>query len=105
MYESLLRLTALPADTLVYCGHDYTVENYQFALTIEPGNEAILKRLNEVKKALKECKQTVPSTIRIEKETNIFLSSDAPEVKKALGMEKADAVQVFTKLRCRKDVF
>jgi len=105
MYQSLMRLAALPPDTLVYCGHDYTIENYQFALTIEPGNEKVLKRLNEVKKALKEGKQTVPSTIRIEKETNIFLSSDDPEVKKALGMESSDAAAVFTKLRCRKDVF
>jgi len=105
MYESLLRLAALPANTLVYCGHDYTVENYEFALTIERDNEKVAKRLQQIQTAVKEGDYTVPSTIGIERETNIFLRSDTAEVKRALGMKDDDAVAVFTKLRRRKDVF
>lgn len=74
MYNSLQKLADLPDETLVYPGHDYTQENYEFALTIEPDNET-------VKKALDNFGQTcavfsdVPSTIGREKETNVFIRS------------------------------
>ncbi|MHC4214919.1 MAG: hydroxyacylglutathione hydrolase, partial [Planctomycetota bacterium] len=72
MLDSLLRLADLPNDTLVYCGHDYTIENYEFALTIEPANPIFKQRLDEVKGG----DLSVPSTIGQEKQTNIFLQTE-----------------------------
>jgi hydroxyacylglutathione hydrolase len=88
MLDSLLKLADLPDDTLVYCGHDYTIENYEFALTIEPANSIFKERLEEVKGS----GLSVPSTIGCEKESNIFLRS-------------GHNVNVFAKLRRRKDFF
>ncbi|MHC4395409.1 MAG: hydroxyacylglutathione hydrolase [Planctomycetota bacterium] len=101
MLDSLLKLAKLPDDTLVYCGHNYTVENYEFALTIEPDNEAVKERLREVKKTTR----AVPSTIMQEKTTNPFLRSDTPGIKAGFGMPNAGTVEVFAEMRRRKDVF
>jgi hydroxyacylglutathione hydrolase len=105
MFDSLLTLASLPDDTLVYCGHDYTLENYEFALTIEPNNKAVKQRLQEIKETIKAGGFTVPSTILQEKTTNIFLRSDTNEIKTALKMPNAGAVDVFAELRRRKDIF
>jgi hydroxyacylglutathione hydrolase len=105
MWDSLRKLACLPDDTLVYCGHDYTVENYGFALSIEPDNQAVKRRLGEVTQAQKAGGQTVPSTILQERLTNPFLRADSPELKAALNMPGARAVDVFAELRRRKDVF
>ena len=101
MFESLQKLASLPDDTLVYCGHDYTLENYEFALSIEPDNQAIRQRLNDMRQG----GQTVPSTILQERTTNVFLLAGTPELKAALGMEQAKDFRVFTELRRRKDIF
>lgn len=105
MWESLGKLASLPDETLVYCGHDYTLENCEFALTIEPGNEAIEQRLNEIRQIQSRGGLAVPSTIAQEKMTNPFLRAGTPQLKAALGMERARAVEVFAELRRRKDVF
>ena len=105
MFDSLLKLASLPDDTLVYCGHDYTLENYEFALTIEPDNKAVRQRLQEIKQTIKAGGFTVPSTISQEKTTNIFLRSGTNEIKNALKMPNAGAADVFAELRRRKDVF
>ena len=105
MWDSLRKLACLPDDTLVYCGHDYTVENYEFALSIEPDNQAVRRRMAEVTQAQKAGGQTVPSTMLQERLTNPFLRADSPELKAALNMPQAQAVEVFAELRRRKDVF
>ena len=105
MYESLQRLASLPDDTLVYCGHDYTLENYEFASGIEPGNQVVKERLEQIRQLLKRDKLTVPSSILLERTTNCFLRADTPELKAALGMQDAQAVEVFAELRRHKDVF
>ncbi|MHC4104333.1 MAG: hydroxyacylglutathione hydrolase [Planctomycetota bacterium] len=105
MYDSLLKLASMPDDTLVYCGHDYTLENYEFALSIEPDSMAVRQRLQEIKQTVKAGGFTVPSTILQEKTTNIFLRSDTNEIKTAVKMPNAGAVDVFAELRRRKDVF
>ena len=105
MFDSLLTLASLPDDTLVYCGHDYTLENYEFAQTIEPDNKAVKQRLQEIKQTIASGGFTVPSTILQEKTTNIFLRSDTNDIKTALKMPGAGAVDVFAELRRRKDVF
>ena len=105
MWDSLLKLAGLPDETLVYCGHDYTAENYEFALSIEPDNQAVRQRLQEVRQVEKAGEPTVPSTILQEKTTNIFLRAGALEVKAALNMHEAGPVEVFAELRRRKDFF
>ena len=89
MWDSLQKLAALPNETHIYCGHDYTLENYQFALEIEPHNKTVQKRFNEIKQ--KHDGLTVPSTMSQEKQTNIFL--------------RAGNVETFAELRRRKDIF
>ena len=105
MRQSLLRLASLPNETLVYCGHDYTLENYEFASSIEPDNPAVRQRLDEIKQAHRQGRPTVPSTMLQEKATNPFLRADTPELKAALKMSQARAADVFAELRRRKDVF
>lgn len=105
MAESLQKLASLPNDTLVYCGHDYTLENYEFALGIEPGNKVVKERFEQIKQMLKRGELTVPSTMLQERNTNCFLRAGTPELKAALGMQDAQAVEIFAELRRRKDIF
>ena len=105
MYNSLSRLTALPADTRVYCGHDYTVEDYEFALTVEPANDAVRQLLQKAKENSAARKPTVPSTIEQEKLTNSFLRTDSAQIRQTLNMTKAQPHEVFAELRRQKDTF
>lgn len=73
MYESLRKLGELPSDTQIYCGHEYTVANGEFAMNIEPDNGTLRQRLNTVKAARARGEPTLPSTIREELQTNVFL--------------------------------
>jgi hydroxyacylglutathione hydrolase len=74
MYQSLQRLAQLPDDTVVYCGHDYTVENYQFGLTIEPDNTHIQQCLLAAEES-----SPLSSTIGQEKQTNVFMRAGSTE--------------------------
>lgn len=103
MWRSLLRLRDLPEDTLVYCGHDYTVENLEFAAHLEPGNEAVSRRLAGVRAMVAGGEPTVPSTIASERATNPFLRSDTQAMRLAVGLPAAPDVEVFAELRRRKD--
>jgi hydroxyacylglutathione hydrolase len=105
MWDSLQKLAPLPDNTLVYCGHDYTLENYEFASGIEPGNQVVNERLDQVRQLETQGKPTVPSSILLEKTTNCFLRAGTPELKAALGMQDIQTVKVFAELRRRKDVF
>lgn len=105
MWTSLSKLMSLPDDTRVYCGHEYTQSNGRFALTLEPGNAALTARMDEVIASRQAGKPTVPSTMGLEKKTNPFLRPDSVEIRKSLGMEKADNVAVFGEIRARKDKF
>lgn len=105
MFESLSRLTALPGDTIVYSGHEYTAANAKFALTVEPGNAALQNRAAAVEKARAANNPTVPSLLSEELATNPFLRSDSPEVQATVGLVGADPVEVFTEVRRRKDNF
>ena len=73
MFSSLHRLAALPADTLVCCGHEYTDSNARFAVTVEPGNAALLARVAEVKRLRAAGQATIPSRLRDELAENPFL--------------------------------
>lgn len=105
LWESLMRLAALPDETLVYCGHDYTAENYEFALSIEPDNRAVVEQLRRLTHDAAQGRPTVPSTIARERATNIFLRAGQSAVKVALGMIEASPEQVFAELRRRKNLF
>ncbi len=105
LWQSLQKLTTLPNETLVFPGHDYTQENYEFALTIVPGNPEVKSRLDEIKKNQRRGSPTVPSTILQEKTTNVFLNANNPEIKAVLNMPNAPDEEVFTELRRRKNIF
>lgn len=105
MWASLCRLMQLPDETLVFCGHEYTVENMQFAAELEPKNRDVRSRLAEVTLLQRTGKPTVPTTIAVEKATNPFLRSGQEGLRKALGMDSRPAVDVFTEIRKRKDVY
>ena len=103
MWASLQRLRELPDDTLVYCGHEYTLANARFAVSIEPRNKALAERLKKVDALRADDKPTLPTTIGLEKATNPFLRADVPDVIAALGMEGRSSAEVFTEIRGRKD--
>ncbi len=106
MVQSLSKLAALPDDTQVYCGHEYTVKNLAFALTLEPGNRALAAKHQWAQRTRQEGKWTVPSTIGDEKQFNPFLRTDSPEIRSnvakiAHGLD--DPVAIFAKIRELKD--
>ncbi len=103
MWQSLEKLAALPPETEVYCGHEYTLSNAKFALTVEPENQALQKRTAEVEKLLAAGKATLPTTIALELETNPFLRPKSAAIRKRLGMENAADWQVFGEVRERKN--
>jgi hydroxyacylglutathione hydrolase len=105
MWQSLNKIAALPDNTLVYPGHNYTVENYEFALTIEPNNTKVTKYLQQTKQLLEEGRPSVPSTIAREKQSNIFLRSDTVPVRAALGIPTNPAYEVFGEIRRKKDSY
>ncbi len=105
MWQSLLKLRALPDDTSVYCGHEYTKANIRFARTIEPNNAALAAREQEVDKLLAAGKPTVPSMLGEEKAANPFLRADVPEVADAVGLAGKPAAEVFAEIRERKNKF
>ncbi len=105
MWQSLLKLRALPDDTQFYCGHEYTEANVRFAKTIEPDNERLAARAGEVSKLRAAGKPTIPATIGAEKAENPFLRADRPEVAKAVGLAGSPAWKVFAEIRERKNRF
>lgn len=105
MYASLEKLRALPDDTVVYCGHEYTETNARFALTVDPDNADLAARYAEVRRLRGEGRATLPTTIALEKKTNPYFRVDDPAIRKLLGMEDAAPAAVFAEIRKRKDDF
>lgn len=105
MWTSLGKLRALPPETRVYCGHEYTQANARFALTIEPANSKLRARAAEVDTARAKGLPTIPSTIGEERETNPFLRADQKGLAEEVGLPGADPVAVFAEVRRRKDRF
>ena len=103
MWDSLLKLRALPNDMRVYCGHEYTASNVKFALGIEPNNPALKARADEVAKLRAANQPTVPTLIRDEKEANVFLRADVPSVAAAVGLAGKSPADVFGEIRERKN--
>jgi hydroxyacylglutathione hydrolase len=109
MYQSLnVTLAALPDDTLVYCGHEYTVSNLKFAAHVEPGNAAVSAKAARAAEQRAQGVPTVPSTLAQEKATNPFMRCDSAEliahVAGALGADRSPAA-VLGAVRAAKDKF
>lgn len=106
MWASLLKLRALPGETRIYCGHEYTQKNAQFALTMEPDNAMLKNRAERVDRLRAEGAPTIPSLLAEELETNPFLRADRPELRHAVGLgEGADAIAVFAEVRAGRNRF
>src|SRR5215211_6151351 len=105
MWNSLEKLLALPDDTVIYCGHEYTQANARFALTIEPENRDLVARAQQVDERRRAGQPTLPTTIELEKRTNPFLRVNEPDIRRRLAMENALPADVFGEIRRRKDKF
>ena len=91
MHDALQRLAALPGETRVYCGHEYTLSNGRFALTVEPDNDALVRRVAEVAAMREQGQVTLPTTIALERATNPFM--------------RASSVEELAERRAAKDAF
>lgn len=105
LWQSLLKLRELPPETKIYCGHEYTLSNARFALTVDPDNPALKRRAATIEALRAEGKPTLPTTIGEELATNPFLRWSDPAIRKTLGMEDAPDEAVFAEIRKRKDQF
>jgi hydroxyacylglutathione hydrolase len=105
MWASLGKLKWLPSVTRVFCGHEYTQNNARFALTVDPGNDMLVRRAEEIDRLRAEGKPTIPSTIGLENDTNPFLRADESAIASTVGLPGADPVAVFAEIRRRKDNF
>ena len=105
MWASLSKLAALPPETTVYSGHEYTEANARFALSIEPDNPDLISRRDAVAAARRSGTPTVPSQLSEELKTNPFLRATRPEVKALIGMPDASDADAFAEIRQRKDRF
>jgi hydroxyacylglutathione hydrolase len=105
LYRSLMKLAALPAETRIYCGHEYTLNNARFALSVDPANSTLQDRANTVALIREAGQFTLPTTMALELATNPFLRVEEPEIQTTIGMRGADPAAVFTELRERKNHF
>ncbi|XHX79415.1 MAG: hydroxyacylglutathione hydrolase [Stenomitos frigidus ULC029] len=103
MVSSLSKLRALPDQTRIWCAHEYTLRNLEFALTVDRSNTALQERLAAVKVARSHDEATIPSSLGVEKRTNPFLRWDDPELR-AIVQAQND-IQTFTHLRGMRDHF
>ena len=105
MWHSLQRLSHMPDETLLYCGHDYALNNGRFALQVEPDNEDIKQRMQEVEAARDKVKIFMPTTLGDEKKTNPFLREHLPQVAAMVDKNPEEPERVFRALRDWKDSF
>ena len=106
MWGSLLKLrTLLPPVTRVYCGHEYTLSNARFAVSVDPDNAGLAARLAATEAARAAGRPTLPTDMASEAATNPFLRADDPAIAARLGLSGSPAAEVFAALRARKDTF
>lgn len=103
MVDSIGRLRSLPDSTRIWCAHEYTLTNLKFALTVEPENQALQARFEQVKQMRSRQEPTVPTVMAIEKQTNPFLRWDQPRIIATVGGDSP--ARTFGKLRGKKDLF
>lgn len=111
LYRSLNeRIATLPPETRIYCGHEYTLKNLAFALSVEPGNAETTRRRAQMAALRKQGTATVPFTLAEELATNPFLRCKSAEIRASLegrfpAENLADPVKVFARLRQLRDRF
>lgn len=105
MLNSLDIIMSWPGETMLYCAHEYTQSNAEFAITVDGKNEDLLKRKSEVDALREKLIPTVPTKLEIEKKTNPFLRSDDKEIRLELDMMASSRSEVFAEIRSRKDQF
>jgi hydroxyacylglutathione hydrolase len=103
MVDSLSKLRTLPDNTRVWCAHEYTLKNLQFAITVDAENPDLHSRLTQVQSARQRSEATVPSLLGVEKRTNPFLRWEEPKLQAAVKSQ--EPVQTFARLRGMKDRF
>ena len=104
-HSSLQKIAALPADTIIYPQHEYTIPNGRFARSLEPSNSAINDHIELAKNRRRKKLPSIPTTLARELATNPFLRTDSAEIREALGLQNAEPHEVFGALRARKDSF
>lgn len=102
MWESLGKLMALPEETVLYCSHEYTLENGEFAIQVDPDNVDLQQRLKKASRLRDDDMPTVPSSIAEELRTNPFFRASDVAIRSQLNMSDASDLDVFTELRKRR---
>lgn len=105
MWKSVQKIMALPKETLIYCGHEYSESNARFALTIEPGNLSLQQRAQEIQALRAEGRATLPVTLAAELAQNPFMRPASPEIQERLGMVGHPLATIFSEIRRLKDRF
>jgi hydroxyacylglutathione hydrolase len=105
MWTSLQKIMHWPDATRLYCAHEYTQANARFALTVEPGNPALVDRARDIDRLRSSGRPTVPTTLGLEKATNPFLRPGSENLRATIGLPGAGDVAVFAKTRALKDSF
>lgn len=108
MHQSILKLKSLPANTKIYAGHEYTESNLKFALEVEPLNQKLISRYNDVQNLINKGIPTLPSTLELELEVNPFLRCETNEVQNSVIKQfntSNHEDEIFKALRQWKDNF
>jgi len=105
MWNSLQKLSALPDETRLFSGHEYTASNIRFALALEPAHPHLILLSQQVADLRSAGTPTVPTTLAQERKTNPFLRATNPDLQSALSMTGCADLDVFTEIRARKDKF
>ncbi len=105
MWDSLQKIAGLPKSTSLYCGHEYTVSNAKFGLSIEPDNARLKERLAEAEADVANGRATLPTRLDDECATNVFLRAGVSAVRERVGLVGAPDWKVFAELRERKNKF
>ncbi len=105
MWNSLQKLMRLPPQTMLYCGHEYSITNAEFALEMEPENKALQEMAAKIRDLRRKGEASVPTSLAQEMAANPFLRPDSPEIRRNLGMMDAETGEVFAEIRRLKDQF
>jgi len=105
MFDSLQKLAQLPAETAVYCTHEYTEHNLKFALTLEPNNADLIDRIEQTKLLRAAHQPSLPSSMGLELRTNPFLRCHSAEIAEKIGLKGGELIEIFTAIRQARNQF
>ena len=105
MWESLVKIRDMPPNTMIYCGHEYTINNLKFALHVDPNNKDLLKFGEHIHLTRSKQKPSIPTLLSTELACNPFLRVDKDTISKSVNSDHKNPYQVFSLLRAKKDNF